>query len=165
MAKKENIALSDLFQMLDWLEETGVRYWLDGGWGVDALYGQQTRIHRDVDIDFDSRHTDRLLTFLQDKGFIVETDWLPTRAELYNEEFGYIDIHPFVLNGDGTSKQADLRGGWYEFPSDYFGEATLEGRTIPCISWKGQKAFHSGYELRDKDVQDLAVLDELADAR
>ena len=23
--------------------------------------------------------------------------------------------------------------------------------TIPCISIKGQKIFHSGYELRDKD--------------
>ncbi len=26
----------------------------------------------------------------------------------------------------------------------------FEGKTIPCISLKGQRVFHSGYELRDK---------------
>ena len=36
----------------------------------------------------------------------------PHRVELYSKELGYIDIHPFVLNADGTSKQADLDGGW-----------------------------------------------------
>ena len=80
MAKKDNITISDLFQILDLLESTGVKYWLDGGWGVDALCGKQTRTHRDVDIDFDSRYTDKLLAFLQENGFIIETDWLPTRV-------------------------------------------------------------------------------------
>ena len=161
MVKKEDVTISDLFQVLDLLENLGVRYWLDGGWGVDALRGQQTRIHRDIDIDFDSRCTDRLLGFLQEKGFVIETNWLPTRVELFHEVLGYIDIHPFVLNEDGTCKQADLQGGWYEFQPDYFGTATLKGRVIPCISLKGQKIFHTGYELRDKDVHDLIILDEI----
>ena len=83
MTKKEHITISDLFQILDLLESTGVKYWLDGGWGVDALHGGQTRIHRDVDIDFDSRYTDKLIAFLQENGFVIETDWLPARMELY----------------------------------------------------------------------------------
>lgn len=162
MTKKEHITISDLFQILDLLESTGVKYWLDGGWCVDALHGGQTRIHRDVDIDFDSRYTDKLIAFLQENGFIIETDWLPARMELYSVELGYIDIHPFILNEDGTSRQADLQGGWYEFQSDYFGETTLDGRVIPCISLKGQKIFHSGYELRDKDIHDLSILDAIS---
>ncbi len=161
MEKKDNVTISDLFQILDLLESAGVKYWLDGGWGVDALHGKQTRIHRDVDIDFDSRYTSELLAFLQENGFIIETDWLPNRVELYSAELGYIDIHPFVLNEDGTSRQADLQGGWYEFLPDYFGEAILDGRTIPCISLKGQKMFHSGYELRDKDIHDLFILNAI----
>lgn len=164
MAKKDNITISDLFQILDLLESTGVKYWLDGGWGVDALCGKQTRTHRDVDIDFDSRYTDKLLAFLQENGFIIETDWLPTRVELHSAELGYIDIHPFVLNENGTSKQADLQGGWYEFQPDYFCETILEGRVIPCISLKGQKIFHSGYELRDKDIHDLSILDAISNS-
>ncbi len=48
-------------------------------------------------------------------GYKIDTDWKPVRIELYSDELGYLDIHPFVLNEDGTSKQADLEGGWYEF--------------------------------------------------
>ena len=31
------------------LEQAGVRVWLDGGWGIDALVGEQTREHDDLD--------------------------------------------------------------------------------------------------------------------
>jgi lincosamide nucleotidyltransferase A/C/D/E len=30
--------------------QLGVDLWIDGGWGVDALLGEQTRPHRDLDI-------------------------------------------------------------------------------------------------------------------
>ncbi len=71
-----------------------MQFWLDGGWGVDVLYGQQTRLHRDIDIDFDANYTDQLLDLLQERGYQIETNWLPTRVELYSKELGYIDIHP-----------------------------------------------------------------------
>ena len=62
---------------------------------------------------------------------------------------------------DGTAKQADLEGGWYEFEADYFGSVVFEGRTIPCISAKGQKVFHTGYELREVDKHDIRNIDHL----
>ena len=161
ITKKETTNISDLFQVLDLLDNMKIQYWLDGGWGVDALYGKQTRTHRDIDIDFDAQYHDELLTLLQKKGYLIETDCYPNRIELHSEKLGYIDIHPFVLNSDGTSKQADLNGGWYEFQPDFFGTAVLEGRTIPCISLKAQKVFHTGYELRDKDIHDLAILERI----
>ena len=95
-------------------------------------------------------------------GYKIDTDWKPVRIELYSDELGYLDIHPFVLSEDGTSKQADLEGGWYEFEKDYFGSAFFEGKTIPCISLKGQRVFHSGYELRDKDKHDISILESLS---
>lgn len=50
------------------IEQLGIRYWLDGGWGVDALVGRQTREHRDVDIDFDAAYTEKLQQKLEEKG-------------------------------------------------------------------------------------------------
>ena len=88
---------------MDLLESLDMQFWLDGGWGVDVLYGQQTRLHRDIDIDFDANYTDQLLDLLQERGYQIETNWLPTRVELHRKELGYIDIHPFVLNADCTS--------------------------------------------------------------
>ena len=132
MTKKEHTTITELFQVLDLLESLDMQFWLDGGWGVDVLYGQQTRLHRDIDIDFDANYTDQLLDLLQERGYQIETNWLPTRVELYSKELGYIDIHPFVLEcGLQFPKQADLDGGWYEFQPDYFGTAVFERQKHP----------------------------------
>lgn len=162
MKKKETVTTDDLFQVLDLLDHMNMSYWLDGGWGVDVLAGQQTRSHRDVDINFDAQYTDQLLSVLKDVGYEIVTDWSPVRIELYHPQLSYIDIHPFTLGENGTAKQADLEGGWYEFDADLFGSAVFQGRTIPCISIKGQMLFHTGYELRDSDKHDIKVLEGIA---
>lgn len=130
MGRKEITTKEDLMKVIELFENTGITYWLDGGWGVDILAGKQTRIHRDIDINFDAQHTEKLLNVLLNLGYKIDTDWKPVRIELYSDELGYLDIHPFVLSEDGTSKQADLEGGWYEFEKDYFGSAFFEGKTL-----------------------------------
>ncbi len=162
MNRKEITTKKDLMTIINLLENANIKYWIDGGWGVDILAGKQTRNHRDIDVDFDAQHTEELLKILLKYGYEVDTDWKPVRIELYSEKYGYLDIHPFILNENGTSKQADLEGGFYEFEKDFFSNAIFEGKTIPCISLKGQKIFHSGYELRDKDKQDIAVLEGIS---
>lgn len=162
MKKKEIATQDDLLKVLDLLDNTRIRYWLDGGWGVDVLAGKQTREHRDIDIDFDSQYTDELLRVLKENGYEVVVDWSPVRVELYHSQLSYVDIHPFVLNNDGTAKQADLEGGWYEFEADIFGSAVFNGRSVPCISAKGQKLFHTGYELREVDKHDMDIIEKLS---
>ena len=162
MKKKEIATQDDLLKVLDLLDNTRIRYWLDGGWGVDVLAGKQTREHRDIDIDFDSKYTDELLRVLKENGYEVVLDWSPVRVELYHSQLSYVDIHPFVLNNDGTAKQADLEGGWYEFEADIFGSAVFNGRSVPCISAKGQKLFHTGYELREVDKHDMDIIEKLS---
>ena len=163
MGRKEATTKGDLLTVIDLLDKAGITYWIDGGWGVDILAGKQTRVHRDIDINFDSQSTEKMLNMLLECGYEVDTDWKPVRIELYSPKYGYLDIHPFVLNKDGTAKQADLEGGWYEFEKDLFGNAVFEGKTIPCISVKGQKIFHSGYDLRDKDKHDILILENVSE--
>ena len=163
MGRKEATTKEDLMTVIGILENAGITYWIDGGWGVDILAGKQTRTHRDIDINSDAQYTEKLLNLLLECGYEVDTDWEPVRIELYSEKYGYLDIHPFVLNKDGTAKQADLEGGWYEFEKDLFGNAVFEGKTIPCISVKGQKIFHSGYDLRDKDKHDILILENVSE--
>ncbi|EKC47762.1 lincosamide resistance protein, partial [human gut metagenome] len=67
--------------------------------------------------------------------------WKPVRIELYSDELGYLDIHPFVLSEDGTSKQADLEGGWYEFEKDYFGSAFFVRKNNSLYILKRPKSF------------------------
>jgi lincosamide nucleotidyltransferase A/C/D/E len=165
MKKKEIATQDDLLKVLDLLDNTRICYWLDGGWGVDVLAGKQTREHRDIDINFDSKYTDELLRVLKENGYEVVVDCSPVRVELYHSQLSYIDIHPFVLNNDGTAKQSNLEGGWYEFEADIFGSAVFNGRNVPCISAKGQKLFHTGYELREVDKHDIEIIKKLSDCK
>lgn len=160
MKEKDTAALSDLLFITDLLAASAITYWLDGGWGVDVLTGRETRPHRDIDIDYDASQTELLLSVLEKAGFVPDTDQMPVRLELYSAQHGYLDIHPFEQEGAGW-KQADPEGGWYHFPPEYFGSAAFLGRTIPCISPLGQKVFHEGYPLRDKDRHDIPLIEAL----
>ena len=44
MTKKEHTTITELFQVLDLLESLDMQFWLDGGWGVDVLYGRREDI-------------------------------------------------------------------------------------------------------------------------
>lgn len=110
MTKKEHTTITELFQVLDLLESLDMQFWLDGGWGVDVLYGQQTRLHRDIDIDFDANYTDQLLDLLQERGYQIETNWLPTRMEL-------TAVGGTVVELDGTVKDLQFdEGGFMLLP-------------------------------------------------
>lgn len=160
MEKKEIAEKADLLWILDLLDSMNMKYWVDGGWGIDILLGQQKREHRDVDINFDGTYTDALLEKLTQQGCEITTDWRPCRIELYHPDRSYLDIHPLTINEDGSAKQAAPDGGWYELEADWFSSASFEGRIIPCISAEAQKLFHSGYELREKDRIDIQNLEE-----
>lgn len=161
VVKKSTVSAADLLAVIRMMQESGIKFWLDGGWGVDVLAGHQSREHRDIDIDFDAAHTVKLIDILQRKGYVTEIDELPVRMELHHPLLGYIDIHPFELKADGSARQADPFGGWYEIMAEYFGSTVFAGLEIPCISALGQKVFHSGYELREVDKHDLLIIEEL----
>ena len=40
---------AEVARIVAYLESAGIRIWLDGGWGVDALVGEETRPHSDLD--------------------------------------------------------------------------------------------------------------------
>jgi lincosamide nucleotidyltransferase A/C/D/E len=157
----EGTPLEEVLSVLASVESLGCRWWLEGGWGVDALVGRQTRPHCDVDIDLDAACVSRVLEALRAAGYTIEEDWRPNRVELVAFGRGRVDLHPLVIEDDGSARQAALGGGWHEFPRSYFTAGTLGGVTVPCVSLEAQRLFHSGYALREVDTYDLALLDQL----
>jgi lincosamide nucleotidyltransferase A/C/D/E len=47
---RSEMSSGDVVELLRLLETSGVEVYVDGGWGVDALLGEQTRPHSDLDI-------------------------------------------------------------------------------------------------------------------
>ena len=151
-----------MLEVVDALTAAGVRVWVGGGWGVDALAGRRTRDHHDLDVAVDATRFDEVVERLLSDGFRIETDWRPVRLEVSHADGRRVDLHPVTLAADGTGVQAGLDGATFDYPSDAFGTGRVAGRPVPCLSVAQQERFHSGYEPREEDVHDLAILRDLA---
>jgi lincosamide nucleotidyltransferase A/C/D/E len=69
-------------------------------------------------------------------------------------------VHPLVIDDSGNARQSALGGGWHEFPRSFFTTGHLGDVSVPCVSAQAQRLFHSGYQLREVDRRDLALLDQ-----
>jgi lincosamide nucleotidyltransferase A/C/D/E len=152
---------TEVLTVLRTLEAIGCWAALEGGWGVDALAARQTRVHRDADIDIDATQEATALAVLERLGYVIETDWRPNRVELVAPGRGRVDVHPLTFDGQGNGIQAGLNGERYLYPATSFVTGSIDGRPVRCLSAAQQIAWHAGYELRDSDHADLAVLHEL----
>jgi lincosamide nucleotidyltransferase A/C/D/E len=152
---------AEVLAVLASLEAAGCSVWVGGGWGVDALVGHQTRPHQDLDLALDARDESSALGALESSGYRIETDWHPVRIELVAPGRGWVDLHPVVFGAEGHGQQADIGGGHFDYPPDGFDEGLIAGQRVRCLSAEQQRRFHDGYEPRDVDLHDLALLRRL----
>jgi lincosamide nucleotidyltransferase A/C/D/E len=147
--------VAELFGRLD---ERGLRAWVGGGWGVDALVGRVTRSHADLDVAIDADQLDAILGMLRDSGFVVAIDWLPSRVELAAPDGRRIDVHPVVFDIDGVGVQAGHVGPPFRYPAHAFTQGVIGGTRVPCLTAEQQLVFRTGYSLRDRDRHDIPLL-------
>jgi lincosamide nucleotidyltransferase A/C/D/E len=148
-----------LLRVLDALRAADVPVWLAGGWGIDALLGEQTRAHRDADLLHDSTAEPRALNALAELGFRAGLDARPVRFVLTADTGLELDLHPLHFGADGSAWQAaDDAGGRFAYPADCFVTGTVDGRAVPCVSVAQQIYFHQGYSLSERDIADMAAL-------
>jgi len=155
------VQLSDVLAVTQPLAAAGLRHWVAGGWGVDALIGRQTRPHRDLDLAVDAASLDETRRLLAPLGYRAETDWLPIRVELAADRERWVDLHPVVFGADGQGRQAGPDGTHFAYPARDLVTGSLDGHRLPCLSARLQIAFHSGYPPREVDLADLALLRSL----
>jgi lincosamide nucleotidyltransferase A/C/D/E len=158
------MALSDVLELLELADRVGVEFWVDGGWGVDAALGVQTRTHSDLDILIERRHEPSLAAALVELGFApVERD--DTRAWNY------------VL-GDGRGREVDFHvverlpdGNWAYGPQGGPVEAVIPeqamtaigrigDRPVRCLTPQAQVGYHTGYPVDAEDWADVSALCE-----
>lgn len=135
--------------------------WIAGGWGVDALVGRQTRPHRDLDLALAADREAAALEALGDLGYTIVTDWRPVRVEVGADGQRWVDLHPVVFDEYGNGRQAGLDGTSFLYPRECFVTGRIDGEPVGCLSVAQQLEFHSGYEPRDVDIADIALLRQL----
>jgi lincosamide nucleotidyltransferase A/C/D/E len=60
---------SDVIELYKNLDVLGIKIWIDGGFGVNALLEQETRYHKDLDITTQEKDVLKLRRFLKEQGY------------------------------------------------------------------------------------------------
>lgn len=145
--------------ILDLFERDDISAWVAGGWGVDALVGRQSRSHDDLDVLIPEAATEPARRRLVAAGFAVTLDELPTRFEMAHNTFGVVDLHPIHIDAGGGSRLALPDGGWWTYSRGALdAEGKIGSRKCCCLSAYEQLRLHHGYEPRDIDRADIALL-------
>ena len=150
MPAEQAIALYNLFRA------HGIVVWVDGGWGVDALLGRQTRRHSDLDIAL--RHSDvlRLRALLRERGYRdVPRDDTRACNFVLGDDLGHqIDVHSFELDTQGNNVFG------CEYRSEHLtGEGgAISGQVVKCVPPRHIIVFHTGYKIDEDDANDVKAL-------
>lgn len=150
----------DVLDVLTVLERAGVEVALDGGWGVEALLGEQNRDHDDVDLLVADEDVDRVITLLEGVGFVVQADERPSRVALADRWDRAVDLHPLHRGPDGVRRRerAAADGADLEYPDEHLTSGWVGGREVRCVDAVIQVRHHDGYPLGRRDLADLSRL-------
>lgn len=153
------ISADDVLQILDALIVAGVTVWLDGGWAVDAVVGEQTRPHDDLDLVVALDRADAVQATLTPLGFTLVEDERPTRLVLCDASDRRIDLHTVTFDVAGDGIQILQDGSSWNYPAHGFtGVGRIAGREFPCLTIDVQILCHAGYDLDATDLHDLELL-------
>ena len=145
----------DAVELLTLFEQNKIEVWVDGGWGVDALLGYQTRSHDDLDIALCHNDVPKLRELLEARGYtdVPRNDTRDCNFVLGDEYGREVDVHSFVFDEQGKV----IFG--VPYPADSLtGTGAIEGLAIRCISVEWMVKFHAGYTLDDNDYRDVLAL-------
>ena len=145
----------DVIEVLAALDAGGIDYWVDGGWGIDALVGEQTRAHHDLDLGVSVDDAPRVETLLPQ--FRRESE----EASYFKDERGRaVDLLLVERSPTGELRQ-QLAGGRrvHYAESETHASGYIGGRRVRCASIALQRERHSHPAATHQDRVDIEVLE------
>lgn len=151
----EKMSADAVIRFLHLCEQHGIAVVVDGGWGVDALLGEQTRVHADLDIAIEHKDVPKLRALLEARGYkdVPRAGTRDCNFVMGDEQGHEVDLHSYTFDAQGTL----VFGVEYPFAS-LTGTGTIQGFPVKCISAEWMVRFHSGYELDENDYHDVSAL-------
>jgi lincosamide nucleotidyltransferase A/C/D/E len=148
---------ADVVAFVQLLEQHNINVIIDGGWGVDALIGQQTRRHNDLDIALEHKDVPAVRALLEASGYtdVPRDDTRDCNFVMGDEAGHQIDFHSFTFDESHNI----IFGVPYPFDS-LNGYGAINGFPVNCITPEWMVKFHTGYKLDENDYHDVKVLCE-----
>src|SRR5258708_25862951 len=153
---------ADVLSFYSELESLGITIWIDGGWGVDALLGEQTRPHKDLDIAIQRKDVAKLCALLQSRGYReIKLEAARTWNFVLSDTDGReIDCHFIGIDDQGDGIYGPPENNVMYPAASLTGTGSIFGQAVRCISAEWMVKFHSGYQLKEKDFRDVSALCE-----
>lgn len=152
---------ADVLAIVDLLAAAGVRAWVDGGWGIDALLGEQTRDHADLDIAIAAADADRFNDAVGAAGFVFYRDDGPFNWVVRDGAGRTVDVHLFDPTceqpGDDGRPVYGPAGLAYEVRC-FEARGIIGGREVDCCTAEFMMRSHSTYTLDADDLRDVLAL-------
>jgi len=145
----------DVIQIIELLNLNGIEVVIDGGWGVDALLGEQTRKHEDLDVAVAHGDVPAIRQILGDIGFleVPRDDSRECNFVLGDDRGRLVDIHSCTFD----EERRNIFGVAYPYES-LQGKGMINGVAVRCVPPDWMVKFHSGYELDENDFHDVKLL-------
>ena len=146
---------TSVVELYDLFEQHELEVCIDGGWAVDALLGEQTRAHDDLDIAMPHRHVPMLRERLAPLGFrerLRDDSWA-CNFVLADAQGRELDVHSYTLDSAGNN----VHGVPY-IAEQLTGNGLILDRRVRCIPPEWLVRFHTGYDIDEKDFQDVSAL-------
>ena len=88
-------------QLLQLFEQHGIKVVVDGGWGVDALLGEQTRVHGDIALEH--KDVPKLRALLEARGYrdVPRDDTRDCNFVMGDKEGHEVDFHSYTFDTHG----------------------------------------------------------------
>lgn len=156
--KTPEMTAEDAVNIIKLLEQNGIEVCVDGGWGVDALLGRQTRKHNDLDIALPHKFVPKIRELFEVLGYkdVPRDDTRDCNFVLGDDEGRLVDVHSYTFDENGKH----IFGVVYE-PHHLTGKGVINGYPIKCIPPNVMVEFHTGYEVDENDYLDVRALCEL----
>jgi lincosamide nucleotidyltransferase A/C/D/E len=146
---------SDVLEIIRLFMANHIEVIIDGGWGVDALLGEQTRPHSDLDIAMPHQHVPLARGLLEAMGFKDEPrpDTRECNFVLTDDRRRSVDFHTYIYNDIGNL----IFGLPYPLES-LGGSGMIAGQPVRCITPEWMVRFHTGYDFDEDDYRDVIAL-------
>ncbi len=139
---------ADVVAALDRLDAAGIEWWVDGGWGVDALLGEETRPHDDLDLALRAEEIARLPAVFPEFERVDHDQW-PAAFVLRDSAGRQLDFHPLRFDERGDGWQPQSSGSDAHWPREALSARGRIGeREVRCTSAQFQIESHlyDGYD-------------------
>lgn len=152
---------ADAAALLRALGDRGVDACVGGGWGVDALLGEQTREHSDLDIWLAAADLEGLFRALGEHGIDRIHPWpgdRPWNFVLHDGATRRVDLHLYEVLGDGTLHYGSVVDPFVMPAAALGGVGQIDGLSVRCEDPAWAVSFHTGYPPRASDRHDVRLL-------